>query len=1042
MMRRVIPWLLLLPALAFAGLGAGGAAERAAEYQIKVWQTDDGLPSGEVTDVTQSADGYLWIATSMGLARFDGVRFVPFTGGTVPELRAAEPVRLLGTKDGTLWICLADGRLVSLRGGRFRGEWVPEAGAGLLSGLVRQSADEILFSLKSRHLLQGRRTAGGGWQWATIATPGTPDDWRCGADAGGQVFCLTEDGRVARLKGQVFEPVSGDTGLAGERVITLRSDSAGRVWVGTEKEVAVWSGGRFTTMTPVNGEAELNVEGMLAAGDGTMWISANGRTRRCRGREWVADAGAWTGRSEPLAASVGYFGDREGGQWSYTGHGLIHLRADGMRRRIQHADGLPNARPTCWYEDREGNVWVGFDRGGLARVLPRRFEVVGAAQGLTDPVVLSLCEDIDGALWLGTGGGGVHRWQHGMLSPDELGASGGRGLVHSLVAGKTGELHAAVEQGGVLERRDGKWENLLPTQHAGSPVHALWRDARGGLWIGGSEGLACWQGGVLRKFGAAEGFPGGIVQAGAEAADGTMWIGMKSGALLAWREGKFTAFQPDDALATLPVWTLLPDADGSVWMGTRGGGLLWFKDGRFTRCTRRQGLPSDVICQVLDDAAGQLWLGTQGGIARLNKSGVQALARGEAESVLCVSYDRRDGLPTGECSGGFQPAGVRAGDGRLWFATARGAVGVDAARIRSNPLPPPVVIEGVTVDGTAVELPAGGPLTIGPGRHFVEFRFTGLSLRAADKIRFQYQLAGLHDDWTASDTLRTASYAYLPAGPYTFRVRACNDDGVWNETGAALSLRVVPFFWQTPWFLWTSGLGLLTTVGGLIRFVEKRRLHARMARLEQARLLERERARIAQDLHDDLGTSLTEISLLGTLARRSSATKDQITGHLQEITTRAGAMVGALDEIVWAVSPAHDSVASVASYFCQFADRFLHSASLRCRFEIAPQWPALVLDPEQRHHLFLAFKEALNNVVRHSGAEEVLVRMELAGGAMLIAVEDNGQGLGTGLSAEGADGLRNMRERLAAVGGKCEIQSAPGAGTTVRFTLPLPLPKS
>ena len=1030
---RLLSWLLLLLLATSVS-----AAERSAEYQIEGWQADDGLPSSELTDVTQTGDGYLWIATRMGLARFDGVRFVPFTGETVPELRAAEPVRLFGTEDGTLWIGLADGRLLSRRGGRFREEWVPQAGAGLLSGLVRQSADEILFGLRSHHLLQGRRSAGGGWQWETIAAPGVPDDWRCGADAAGQVFCLTDDGRVARLKGQAFALLNGDTGLAGQRVATLRSDSGGRIWVGTEKEIAVWTGERFTTMTPVNGEAELNVEGMLAAGDGTMWISANGRTRRCRERSWVADAGEWTGRSEPLAAKVGYFGDRKGGQWSYSGHGLVHLRADGMRRRIQHADGLPNARPTCWYEDREGSVWVGFDRGGLARVLPRRFEVLGAEQGLTDPVVLSLCESGDGALWLGTGGGGVQRWQNGVLSPDELGPSRGRRPVQSLAAGKAGELHAAMEEGGILERRDGKWENLLPTQHAGAPVHALWRDAQGGLWIGGSAGLACWQGGVLRRFGAAEGFPGGIVQAGAEAADGTMWIGMQGGGLFAWREGKFTAFQPEDALAKTPVWSLLPDADGSVWIGTGGGGLLWFQGGRFTRCTRRQGLPSDVICQVLDDASGQLWLGTHGGIVRMSKSAVHALARGDAETVLCVSYDRRDGLPTGECSGGFQPAGVRAADGRLWFATARGVVGVEAAGIRSNPLPPPVVIEEVTVDGNAVEPRAGEPLEFAPGYHFVEFRFTGLSLRAAGKVRFQYQLAGLNAGWTAGDTHRTASYAYLPAGAYTFRVRACNDDGVWNEAGAAQSFRVIPFFWQTPWFLWSAGLGLLATVGGVIRFVEKRRLHVKMARLEQARLLERERARIAQDLHDDLGTSLTEISLLGTLARRSLATPEQITGHLQEITTRAGAMVGALDEIVWAVSPANDSVASLASYFCQFADRFMHTAAVQCRFEIAPQWPALVLNSEQRHHLFLAFKEALHNVVRHSGARAVLVRMSLTGGALLIAVEDDGQGMGSGHPPEGADGLRNMCERLAAVGGACEIQSTPGTGTTVRFTLPLP----
>ncbi len=1039
-------WLL---ACVVAGCSVGGlVAAPVSPYLIRVFQADDGLPNNDVTALAQTRDGYLWIGMSHGLARFDGVRFVNFAPDNTPALLGGGAVaQLMAGDDGALWIGMAGGGLLSCRGGVFQAEWKAGPGEAGISRLLWQSGDEVIFALHSRHLLRGGRTPAGTWRWETVSTPGSTGYWLCNADASGQVFSLADDSKLSRWAEGKFSPLGDDLGLAGRRIAVMERDVHGQIWVGTEKELARWNGARFTRMTPTNGEPELDVEGIRGAGDGTLWVAANGRTRRLRGREWVADAGEWTGRQEPMFDAVGYFADRQGGQWSYSGNGLIHLRPDGGMNRIKEGDGLPNARPACWFQDREDNVWVGFNRGGLARLSPRRFEMVGAAQGLSDPVVLSVCASGNGELWFGTYGGGVNCWRDGMMTAFDVGRDRSRGVVNCVMAGEGDRVYAAVDNVGLLVREAGAWKTLFESQHACSPVHALWRDRKGGVWLGGSEGLAVWAGGELKRYGTKEGFRGGVVQAGAEDASGAIWVGTQGGVLWRFKDERFTEFQPPGPLGGQPVWSVLPDADGTVWVGTFRGGLLRWKDGKFSRCTTREGLPHDVICQVLDDGLGQLWLSSHGGIIRVPKSELDALAEGRTHTVRCNAYGRAEGLATIECSGGFQPAGWRSGDGRLWFATARGVASVQPSQISNNPLPPPVVIEEVAVDDVIIPLrtpaldaagDAGAPaLRVSPGRHQIEFRFTGLSFTAPEGVRFQYRLENLDHGWTDGGTRRTVRYAYLPPGHYVFRVRACNSDGVWNERGAAVAITVVPFFWQTGAFIWATAAAAVLGTGFSIWRWERSRARRKLEVLERRHALERERTRIAQDLHDDLGTSLTEIGLIGALAQRPTASVGQVHGHLDDIGQKVRSMVTALDEIVWAVSPRNDIVASVASYFCLFAERFLHIAAIRCRFEVASNLPGHPINSEERHHLFLAFREALHNVVRHSGAAEVRLTIAVTDGALVVAVQDNGRGLDHEAPEIGADGLENMRQRLAGLGGSCEITGAVNEGTTVRFRLPL-----
>ena len=468
----------------------------------------------------------------------------------------------------------------------------------------------------------------------------------------------------------------------------------------------------------------------------------------------------------------------------------------------------------------------------------------------------------------------------------------------------------------------------------------------------------------------------------------------------------------------------------------------------------RHGLVDDVICHIADDGRGHYWFSSNQGIFRVDKVQLNHFAEGERTSIQCVAYGRSDGLPALECEGGSQPVGCRSRDGRLWFATIRGLVVVNPAEVSTNTLAPPVHIESIIVDGEATSseewrAPNDGegqpssrraaPLTlrIPPGKKRFEFHYTGLSFSAPERLHFRHKLEGVDAGWVDTGSQREASYNRLPHGPYAFRVQACNREGVWNQAGDALSFTVLPYFWETGWF---AGLFLITFesgVGATVGYALRSRHHRRMALLQRLNALERERTRIARDIHDDLGGSLTEIGYLGALAVRDSRSLAEAREQLGHIMDRTRDLARRLDETVWAVNPKNDSPSQLATYLCRFAREFLEPTPIRCRLDVASGFPEVTLSAEVRHNVFLAVKEALNNAVKHSRAEELQLRLRTSDGALIIEVADNGRGFVVEGVREPGNGLRNMAARMDEAGGSFTVRSAPGTGTTVCLRLPL-----
>jgi len=434
----------------------------------------------------------------------------------------------------------------------------------------------------------------------------------------------------------------------------------------------------------------------------------------------------------------------------------------------------------------------------------------------------------------------------------------------------------------------------------------------------------------------------------------------------------------------------------------------------------------------------------------------EEVAEGRQELVRSVVYGQDDGAPASPAYNGNWAGALRSADGRLWIPMVSGLLVVDPSRLTENRQPTPVVIERVVVDGQAVAAYECGPeprapgsaapldlhqpkarLRLPPGPRQVELEYTGLSFVSPRNVTFKYRLEGLDREWVEVGARRVAYFHHLPAGDFRFEVLACNNDGVWNEAGASLAITVLPHVWQTGWFMTvcfaTGTVGLVGTGWGIAR----RRARRRLAKMEQAAALERERARIARDMHDEFGSRLTTIANLGELAQNHTLSPTDMKSQLGSITSQVRELINTVDEVVWTVSPENDSLPSLTAFLSDYTERFVAPSGISHRLELDPDYPLLPVPAEARHNLLLATKEALNNAVRHAAPEMIRVKLHVQDGCLDVVISDDGHGFEVGRARAGGHGLANLAERMKLIQGRAEIRSAPGQGTVVTLSMPL-----
>ncbi|MFT3867833.1 MAG: two-component regulator propeller domain-containing protein [Nibricoccus sp.] len=833
---------------------------------------------------------------------------------------------------------------------------------------------------------------------------------------------------VVRRKGTTIESYNEKDGLKPDGRVRFAVDGNARVWISSDRLLSRYENGALVPIEVGAGETELRVASSRTAGP---WVITNDKLLKLNaGNVWetIAQLPPLLGAHYVVSASE----DSSGALW-------IGTRSQGLYRvtsnSVEHVP-TSNDSVTALHEDSDGTIWATTNSGGLNAIVPKICVLYNKADGLIENANAAVCLDSSGGIWSANGDGGVVKFNDLGVTVAAKQLPWPRVAVSSVAANPRGGIWFCASNNifKLAAELSSPPQQVLSIEPNKS--RCLFTDKTGSLWLSVEPtSVGRWSpGGEYIVYNEKQGFIGGEARCFAEDAQDRLWIGTSQGKLLSWNGTKFIATPLPGVGATGDINAILASrGDGPLWLGTAQAGIIYLDKGVARVLDVRCGLLDNDITQILEDDHGFIWCGSGSGIFRLSREEVQKYVAGQSSSLKPLILGPDEGLPALSCSGYF-PGAVKSNTGDIWFATRQGVVAINPAAPLLRSGPREVRIEELFCNEQVVQMTSAN--RIAPDCRKLQVRFSVLCLSAPRRVRTEYRLDGFDFDWIDAGSSNTVTYPKLRPGKYTFRVRAGTGADADNFATDTLELWVLAPWWQKSWFVATVVAFILVSLLAVVRLWANRRLRRKLRDLERDHAVERERARIAQNMHDDLGASLTHISLL-TQAAISESTPERLT-RIYEATRD---ITSSLDEIVWAVNPENDTLDAFAEYLASNAQRFIGAAGLRCCLIFPDQFPAQLISSHVRHHLFLCCREALNNVVKHARAKAVTLEIELLGSQLRIAVIDDGQGFVNGTVSDnrrsgGGNGLSNMQRRLRELGGECVIAPAPsGNGTSISFHL-------
>jgi signal transduction histidine kinase/ligand-binding sensor domain-containing protein len=973
-------------------------ALRISQYAHTAWYMQDGVFAGAPHAITQTADGYIWIGGDAGLVRFDGVRFLPWVP---PGNRSAISAvySLLGGRDGALWI-------------------------GTGGGLRALKNDHLIDFPNARGRINDILEDQAGTVWVARS--------RTGSDHSGGIC------QVVREQIKCF---GNSDGMALQYAGELAQDGLGNLWVGSSSELLRWSPRSWTTyyrkeLEPDQGLA--GIEALAVAQDQSIWVGFDNRhlgLQRIVGG--VSQRAILPGIDVSKLRVFTMFIDHHNSLWIGTGDdGLYRIQGNEVDH-FAREDGLSGNSVECLYGDAEENLWV-VTAKGVDVFRDTKVATISTREGLSSDHVQSVLAARDGSIWIG--------------NYDSLDVLRGNKVSS-------------------IRPRDG-----LP----GHRVTSLWEDDEGRIWVGVDRTLTIYEHGRFRSVPRSDGGPLGIVTAISEDTDrniwavtaqgqgqrvfriaddrvmqefneseipatrmlapdphGGVWIGLYNGSLARYRAGKLEIVAKD--LSPRDVLSLAVDKDGSVWGASRNGLFRW-SEGRFNRLGLANGLPCEQIAAIVKDDEGALWLYSTCGVVSISGSEIARWWQHPESKIRTRVFDALDGAQV--ATSNFLPQASRSPDGRLWFTNNTILQSVDPLHLNDNRLVPPVRIEQVIADRNAYA--AIQALHLPARTRDIEIDYTALSFRVPQKVRFRYKLDGRRPEWQDAGSRRQVFFSDLPPGPYTFRVIASNNDGVWNDTGASLTFSVAAAFYQTLWF--RTLLALSST--GLILFLYRLRLQQITARAD-LRYTERleERTRIARELHDTMlqsfqGSLLEFQAAHKLLSRRPEEARTVLDQAINSAKAAIAEGRTAIHELR-STSTAREDLAKLLTAVAQeCADARLPSEHTMA-FRVTVEGPPRALSPVLQDELYRIGREVLRNAFRHARAKLIEVEIRYSAEELRLRIRDDGIGIDPKVLETGARsghwGLPGARERARLIGAEFGLWAQAMAGTEVQITVPAPL---
>jgi signal transduction histidine kinase/ligand-binding sensor domain-containing protein len=983
--RHHIP--VLLPAVAAIYWAWAPAAcalnpsKNITQYTRTVWTQQHGPPQDTVRTIVQTTDGYLWLGTDEGLARFDGHEFTIFNKykGDLPSNSVAA---LAAGADGSLWIGTAEG-LAHYRNGQFRTyttqDGLPDNAVGALC-LDHSGALWIVAGVSLSRFQAGRfANFSPGRALPIQAARAVYEDrsytiWAAGF------------GGLARLVDGKFVLVAGRAAMAGDLVACLLADRRGNLWLGGDEGLSMRSpSGQISKYGIRDGLPDPFVRSLWEDHDGNLWVGTNGGLCRLENGRFAALESDEEG-SEDWVRCI--YEDREGNLWVGMNNGLNRFRDD-IFIMYTKADGLPTDAPNTVYQDRRGRIWIGFHDSGLVLFGDRKRGTYFPRNGLPGDEVFSIRED------------------------------------------HLGDLLVATREG-LCRLHEGWFTTYVPKDPLGRRIVLdVLEDHRQRIWAAGANGLSELRGREFRTVIAAGSPTGGAIAVLAEGRDGSIWAGTFGQGL--WRlkdDDRPRLYTKKDGLSSDQIRSLFQDEDGTLWIGTYGGGLDAFDGNRFTAFTSEEGLLSDNIAHITDDGSGSLWLSTTRGICRIAKKQLRNFAAGKVESLTPTNYGSEDGLRSTQCAPAYPNSrgGTRTSDGRLWFPTSRGLAVFDPRTPARRPFPVVAQVIEMTVDGDPIDLSRPARLPAGSGR--IQIRYTGIHLSAPELVRYNYKLEGLDRDWIKAGSRRTTFYNSLRHGSYRFVVWAGTGGKMSGES--SYSFEVLPHFYERAWFQCLAAALFFLAAWGAYQF-RLRQVRGRYA------LVLGERARLAREIHDTLAQGFVGIS---SQLDAVAITMKEGAGRAREYLEVARKMAHhSLTEARRSVMDLRASVLDdqdLPAALQAGAQQWVAGSAVAVQVDISG--PARKLPDEVEQHVLRIAQEAVINVTKHAAAKTVRIQLRMETGRLYLSIEDDGRGFEQQEAfseAGGHFGLIGMRERAARIGGKMNVQSEQGHGTKVEVMVPL-----
>lgn len=979
--------LMLLVPFAFVDRASASVRFTRGDFLVTKWTTEDGLPQNTVTSIVQTRDGYIWVGTFGGLARFDGIKFRVFDAANTPGFNANRILSLYEDGWGRLWIGTETGEVYLRTEGGFE---------EFTGGPIKK-----------------RRTV-----WGFSERPGR--QMYISSDSGLERFDLDASGAVISGSEQI---------LTNRATFGLSKDGNGRVWVRVSGSMYLDAGDRLVPASELGVELPVGIQASAFADDGRFFIGAS------------AEAGVFqNGRFRaiglgPRGLLPSYGLIAEGNTlWYQTVDELVQVRGEVAKR--DDLKGIVQGGSRALMFDSEENLWLATHQDGLIKLTKRQIRTWGRPGFDGDPFpTYAIVEDRNGTVWVG--GTRLLRIEAGDIDtarrtevPIES------QVIQSLAVDNDNTLWLGAPYR-LFRIVDGRVETVAKIKD--QSINSLFFDRDGVLWIGGSKGLYTLRDGFPERIVESAGLTNVSVFFVTQSRDGRMLVGTGNG-LAIGTDGNFVLYTTEKGLSGNSVREIVEDADGVLWIGTYGGGISRLKNGEFRSIKEENGIADNFVSRMILDDADNFWILGNHGISVVPRNELNNVADGLTKFVPAAVYGVLDGMSSSEGNGGHQPAGSKMRNGSIWFPMIDGFVAIDP-RSRSQ-FVPKVFVEEVRSrieTGAAVALlPDSGVIDVTNKLRNVEIEFTGLSYTKPERMRFFYKLEGIDGDWVDSGSRRTAFYPYLPAGKYKFTVRALSGDGKWSEKDAAIELNVEPHFWETWAFFVLCGVVVIILGLAAVRIksaqLERRNLLQRDFSKRLIDAHERERQRIARELHDGLGQNLLLIKNWASLARDPDVDADELRKKLEQISSTAG---GSLDEtraILNDLSPQHVQRFGLTASVQHMIEQVQSSTGIMFESELDDLSGAFSYDTEMS--IYRIVQEALNNIVKHSGTTHATIGIERNGGIVDVRIRDFGKGMTVGPEPgqSASLGLDSIRQRVDLIGGTLEIESGEN-GTLLQIRL-------